>query len=90
MSHTIKNKKNLITRLRRINGQVRALESLLGTEPECKKVLQQISAIRGATNGLMLEVLDGHLREHVLAEGSAEHRKNDLEQVLKVLRTYLK
>ncbi len=90
MSHTIKNQKNLITRIRRIKGQVTALENLLETGPECNQVLQQISAIRGATNGFMLEVLDGHLREHLSPEPPREKQHEDLEQVIKVLKTYLK
>ncbi|MBU2985636.1 metal/formaldehyde-sensitive transcriptional repressor [Saccharophagus degradans] len=89
MSHTIKNKKSLITRIRRIKGQASALEKLLETEPECNKVLQQISAIRGATNGLMLEVLDDHLREHLLTS-DVEQKHDDLNEVIKILRTYLK
>jgi DNA-binding FrmR family transcriptional regulator len=90
MPHTIRNKKPLIARVRRIRGQAEALEKALGDEAECAGVLQQIAAIRGAANGLMTEVLEGHLREHVAAKGTAEHRQQDLEAVVKVLRSYLK
>src|SRR3984893_9946517 len=90
MPHTIRNKKPLIARVRRIRGQAEALEKALGDEAECAGVLQQIAAIRGAVNGLMTEVLEGHLREHVAAKGTAEHRQQDLEAVVKVLRSYLK
>ena len=91
MPHTIKSKKPLITRVRRIKGQVEALEKALKQETDCSAVLQQIAAIRGAVNGLMLEVLEGHLRDHlgtnVIPE---EQRREDLEQVVGVLRSYLK
>ena len=91
MPHTIKNKKQLLTRVRRIKGQAEALERALESEADCSAVLQQIAAIRGAVNGLMLEVLEGHLRDHLGAdELPPEQRQEDLEQVVSVLRSYLK
>ena len=91
MPHTVKGKKQLLVRVRRIRGQTEALEKSLDQGSECSAVLQQIAAIRGAVNGLMLEVLEGHLRDHlgthVIPE---EQRREDLEQVVSVLRSYLK
>ena len=91
MPHTIKGKKQLLTRVRRIKGQAEALEKALEQEADCSAVLQQIAAIRGAANGLMAEVLEGHLREHLGAEDiSPQQRREDLDQVVTVLRSYLK
>lgn len=91
MSHTIKVKKQLLTRIRRIKGQTEALEKALEQDSECVAILQQIAAIRGAVNGLMAEVLEGHFRDHLGAEGvSPQERSEDLEQVIAVLRSYLK
>ena len=91
MSHTIKVKKQLLTRIRRIKGQTEALEKALEQDSECVAILQQIAAIRGAVNGLMAEVLEGHFRDHLRAEGvSPQERSEDLEQVIAVLRSYLK
>ncbi|WP_261459926.1 metal-sensing transcriptional repressor, partial [Serratia fonticola] len=53
-------------------------------------VLQQIAAIRGAVNGLMREVIKGHLTEHIVHEGEEKKREEDLEVVLKVLDSYIK
>ena len=67
------------------------MEKVLEQETECTAVLQQIAAIRGAINGLMAEVLEGHIREHLGADDiSPQQRRDDLEQVLAVLRSYLK
>lgn len=89
--HTVKHKKGLVTRIRRIKGQANALELALDSEAQCGEILQQIAAIRGAVNGLMMEVLDGHLREHLGAEAaSAIEREKDIDQVVSVLRSYLK
>lgn len=91
MAHTITGKKRLLARVRRIQGQASALEKALAEETECTAVLQQIAAIRGAVNGLMAEVLEGHLREHVGAQGlSADERDRELDQIATVLRSYLK
>ncbi|MGL4472023.1 MAG: metal/formaldehyde-sensitive transcriptional repressor [Aeromonas hydrophila] len=91
MSHTIHGKKKLLARVRRIKGQAGALESALEQESDCAAILQQIAAIRGAVNGLMLEVLEGHMREHLGAEEATQaERLEALDQVVRVLRSYLK
>lgn len=91
MAHTIHGKKPLLARVRRIKGQAEALERALGEEVECLAILQQIAAIRGAVNGLMAEVLEGHIREHLGAlEVSDAQRNEDLEVVVAALRSYLK
>lgn len=91
MPHTIKAKKQLLIRIRRIKGQSEALEKALEQETECLAILQQIAAIRGAVNGLMAEVLEGHIREHLGPDAiSPQQRNEDLEQVIAVLRSYLK
>ena len=91
MSHTVLNKKPLLARIRRIKGQTQALENALEEGQECAVVLQQLAAVRGAVNGLMLELLEGHMREHLSdADVSSEQREQDLELVVKVLRSYVK
>lgn len=91
MAHTIKNNRALLARVRRIQGQAGALERALEQESDCSAVLQQIAAIRGAVNGLMAQVLEGHLREHLAAEDrTPQERREDLEQVVSILRSYLK
>ena len=91
MSHTVLNKKPLLARIRRIKGQTQALESALEAGEECAVVLQQLAAVRGAVNGLMLEILEGHVREHLGAgDVTPEQRQEDLDLVVKVLRSYVK
>ena len=91
MAHTIKGKAKLLTRVRRIRGQTEGLEKALEAETECSAILQQIAAIRGAVNGLMSEVLEGHLRDHLGPDATdALQRGRDLDDVVAVLRSYLK
>ncbi|UPG84514.1 metal/formaldehyde-sensitive transcriptional repressor [Luteibacter aegosomatis] len=88
MSHTVQNKKALMTRVRRISGQVSALEKALEADADCDGVLQQAASIRGAVQGLMSQLLEGHLREHVAA--SQPKALRELEPVFAVLRSYLR
>lgn len=91
MAHVVERRKPLLARVRRIKGQVEALESVLDQDAECMAVLQQIAAIRGAVNGLMMEVMEGHLREHLGREGvSPQERAEEVEQIARVLRSYMK
>ncbi|MGC4062366.1 MAG: metal/formaldehyde-sensitive transcriptional repressor [Aquabacterium sp.] len=88
--HTIQDKSKLLTRVRRIQGQAAALEKQLDQEGDCIAVLQQIAAIRGAVNGLMAAVIEGHLVDHVVHEPELAQRQEYLDVVLQVLKSYLK
>lgn len=91
MSHTQKDQKKLLARVRRINGQTASLEKALIDGEECLKVLQQVAAVRGAINGLMSELLEGHIREHLMnPHASEQERTGDMEQIIAVVRSYMK
>jgi FrmR/RcnR family transcriptional regulator, repressor of frmRAB operon len=92
MAHTTKDKQKLLVRIRRIRGQVDAIERALDGEEECSGVLQLMAACRGALNGLMAEVMEGHVRFHVLAPAQPENSPQALaaEELIEVVRTYLK
>jgi FrmR/RcnR family transcriptional regulator, repressor of frmRAB operon len=92
MAHTIKEKAKLLGRVRRVRGQVEALERALEDERGCTAVMQQIAAVRGAINGLMAEVLEDHIRVHVAnpaPEAEAE-RAEGTEELIAIIRAYLK
>ena len=67
MAHTTKDKKKLLSRTRRIKGQVEAVERALEGDAECEDILQLVASCRGALNGLMAELIEGHVRFHVLS-----------------------
>jgi DNA-binding FrmR family transcriptional regulator len=73
MSHTTKNKIKMLSRIRRIKGQVEAIERALegegGENTQCEEILQLVASCRGALNGLMSELIEGHVRFHVLLPG---------------------
>lgn len=53
MSHTHAQKDDLLKRVRRIQGQMQAVERALESGAECAKTLHLVAATRGAINGLM-------------------------------------
>ncbi len=92
MAHLTRESKKLQDRVRRIRGQVEAIERSLSEKRECEEVLQLIAAVRGATASLMAEVVEEHLRFHVLdPEARADpKRERAAQQLIDVLRTYLR
>lgn len=88
MAHTIDNQKPLLNRVKRIQGQLAGLQKSLEAGTDCSDVLQQIAAVRGAVNGLMTEVLEGHLRTHLVPVHN--HGGDELEDLIKVLRSYMR
>lgn len=92
MSHTIREKQKLLARVRRIRGQAEAIERALEHEAGCDEVMRLIAATRGAISGLMAEVVEEHVRTHLVdVERHPEALNPDaVEQLLDVVRTYLK
>jgi DNA-binding FrmR family transcriptional regulator len=91
MAHTIANKKKLIDRVRRVRGQIDAVEKALREEQDCGETLQLIAASRGALNGLMAEILEGHLRFHIVnSNGKPKSKRVAAREMIDVVRTYLK
>jgi DNA-binding FrmR family transcriptional regulator len=90
MGHTRESKSKLLARARRIRGQVEAIEKALDSEQECSDVLQLIAATRGAMNGLMNEVLEGHIRYHVLSPRAAAAEREGADELIAIVRSYFK
>ena len=98
MPHSLEAKKRVVTRLRRIKGQAEALERAVEQGTDCGALLQQLSALRGATTGLMAEVLESHLRETfgaapvVAADEAAPivDTQAEIDQLMRIVRSYLK
>jgi FrmR/RcnR family transcriptional regulator, repressor of frmRAB operon len=90
MTHTIREKQKRLARVRRIRGQVEAIERAVDGEAGCEQVMHLIAGARGAMAGLM--VVEDHVRTHLV---DAEKHPGALnteaaEQLLEVFRTYLK
>lgn len=92
MSHTLREKEKLRLRVRRIRGQIDAIERALSEEKDCGDVLQLITAARGAMNGLMAELLEDHVRFHVLdpARRPTSDQAVAADELVDIVRSYLK
>ncbi|MGY2811141.1 DNA-binding FrmR family transcriptional regulator [Bradyrhizobium sp. USDA 4524] len=92
MSHTIKHKSKLVGRVRRIKGQLEAVERALESEIGCADVLMLVASVRGAINGLTAELLEDHIRHHVVdpAREKDPEKAQGAADLIDVVRTYLK
>lgn len=91
MPHLSKQSDALLKRVRRIAGQVAAIERALETGEECGKTLHLAAAARGALNGLLDEIIEAHLREHVAAPGLKDaERKTGAQEIIEAIRRYAK
>jgi DNA-binding FrmR family transcriptional regulator len=92
MTHTLREKQKLLARVRRIRGQVEAIERALETEAGCERVMHLIAGARGAMAGLMAEVVEEHVRTHLVDTDAHPGALNvqAAEQLLDVVRSYLK
>ncbi len=92
MAHVAKEKTKLLNRLKRIRGQIDAIERAVEADQECAGVLQQSTSCRGALDGFIAEVIEDHVRVH-LVEPSA-HRDDPraiaAEQLIEIVHAYLK
>ncbi|MBY5605739.1 metal/formaldehyde-sensitive transcriptional repressor [Rhizobium leguminosarum] len=91
MPHTTREKTKLINRVRRIRGQIEAVERMLEDEKSCAEVLQVIAGARGAINGPMSEMIEDHILLHVAAGDLAQNDRDDgAAELVDVVRAYLK
>ncbi|QDD89178.1 metal/formaldehyde-sensitive transcriptional repressor [Pseudomonas oryzihabitans] len=89
MSHMKASKDDLLKRVKRIAGQLQAIERALEEDADCAKTLHLVAATRGALNGLLEEIVEEHAREHVARPGlSDEERAEGVEQLLEAIRRY--
>lgn len=91
MSHLVSGKDELLKRVRRIAGQIQAVERAIEGEDDCAKTLHLVAATRGAINGLMDEIVEAHAREHVAAPGLTDaERGQGVEELITAIRRYSK
>ena len=92
MTHTVREKQKLLARVRRIRGQVEAIERSLEAEAGCEQLMHLLASTRAAMAGLMAEVVEDHIRTHLVDPETHPGALNNeaAEQLLAVVRTYLK
>ena len=90
MSHD-KEKQKLVARIKRIRGQVDSIERSLTTEDDCADILMLLANVRGGINSLMAEVMEDHIRHHLLSADRSVTPPHELaEDMIDLVRAYLK
>lgn len=92
MSHVAAEKQKLLNRLKRLRGQIDALERAIDNEVECARVLQQATACRGALEGFIAEVIEDHIRDHMIEPGLpvGDPKVQAAEELVAIVRAYLR
>ena len=91
MGHTIQGKVKLLNRVRRVRGQVEALERAVEEEKGCSAVLHLVVAARGAMNSLMAEIIEDHIRMHVVdPDHERGARAKGAEELIEIVQAYLR
>lgn len=88
MSHISREKLDLVTRTKKIIGQLESVLRALYQDEACADVLQRLAAARGSINSLMGELMEDHIRHHMPRNSRSSEEAAD--DVIQIVRTYLK
>jgi DNA-binding FrmR family transcriptional regulator len=91
MAHISQDRKKLLARVRRLQGQIAALYEVLETKDDCTEVLHLLASCRGSMSSLMHEIVEGHIRFHLMTNDSGKTRQQEeaAEELIEALRKYL-
>lgn len=92
MAHIKRDRDKLLARVKKIRGQINAIEAAISDDDDCSRVLNTLASCRGALNALMVEILEGHIRGHVVDPDARPESKRAraTAELIEVLRTYLR
>lgn len=92
MAHLKRDREKLLARVKKIRGQLNAVETAITGDDDCSQVLNTLAACRGALNGLMVELLEGHIRFHVVDpdQRPESKRAQATAELIEVLRSYIR
>lgn len=92
MGHVANEKAKLLNRLKRMRGQIDAIERAVEADNECALVLQQATACRGAMDGFIAEIIEDHIREHMVDPDARRDSREALaaEELIEIVHQYLK
>jgi len=92
MPHVVLEKQKLLNRIRRLRGQIDAIERALEAENSCTEVMRLLTAARGALNGMMAEVVEDHIQIHMIAANRKPARQEveAANELVEVLRSYIR
>lgn len=87
MSHLSREKLDLVSRTKKVIGQLESVQRALNADASCADVLQRLATARGGINSLMAELMEDHIRNHMPRNNKASDAAEDL---VEIVRTYLR
>ncbi|MEA9358198.1 metal/formaldehyde-sensitive transcriptional repressor [Bacteriovorax sp. PP10] len=90
MAHVVADKAKILARVNRIKGQLEAFSKAVDSGQDCYQVLQLLASCRGAMNGLMSEVVENHIREHIVEAENKKAASESGEDLIEIMRSFLK
>jgi FrmR/RcnR family transcriptional regulator, repressor of frmRAB operon len=92
MIEVARDRSKLLNRVRRMRGQMSALERAVRAKRESLDVLQQATACRGALDGFIAEVIEEHIREHLVRPNDAGRDGRELatEGLIDIVHQFLR
>ncbi len=90
MAHTLKDKDRVIGRVHRLQGQLKSVTNALENEDDCYKVMLTLASCRGALNGLMSDIMEDHIREHIGTAKNSKEAAQASEEAIEILRSFWK
>jgi DNA-binding FrmR family transcriptional regulator len=90
MPHTIREKSKILARVNRLKGQLDAFAQAIEAEKECYHVMQLLASCRGALNGMMGEIVEGHIREHIVEAENKKTATESGEELIEIMQSFWK
>jgi len=90
MAHTIHDQKRINARINRLKGQLGKVSESIEAGKDCYEVLQLLASCRGALNGLMGDILEGHIREHIVSATNKQEATKSGEELIEVMKSFWK
>lgn len=86
-----KEKNDILTRLKKIEGQVRGLQRMVNEDKYCVDILTQVVAVRGALKQVGLKVLDDHIHgcvQRVMKGDDAQKNQEIIDELMDVMAKF--
>ncbi len=90
MRHTIREKSKIVSRVNRLKGQLDAFAKAIEAEEECYQVMQLLASCRGALNGLMGDIIEQHIREHIVEAENKKIATESGEELVDIMKSFWK
>ncbi|MDD4803172.1 MAG: metal-sensitive transcriptional regulator [Syntrophomonas sp.] len=83
-------RKNVICRLRRIEGQVRGVQRMIAEEADCGEILNQIAAIKSAVNQAGIVIFKNHARRCIVKSMDNDDQDQSFDEIIRVMSRFIK